>query len=177
LKNPELFVLLIPLEWKLKDQTEKQAFQVLIGLGSNIQPEKNIPAALELLNSKTQILSVSSIWRSEAVGSSGPDYLNAAVIVSTNLSLRRLRKDLLTKIESELGRIRSENKYMDRTIDLDILVYDTRIIESELWTQAHVAVPSSELMPDFKNPETGESLIEASQRLSAQTHISQLELD
>ena len=139
---------------------------VLIGLGSNIEPEKNIQAALDLLGKHTKIVKQSSIWQTPAVGSSGPDYLNAAALVKTSLPLENLKSDLLAGIESSLGRIRSADKYMDRTIDLDVLIYNNIEVDPELWSQAHIAVPASELCPDFINTETGEELSSAAARLS-----------
>jgi 7,8-dihydro-6-hydroxymethylpterin-pyrophosphokinase len=52
-----------------------------------------------------------------------------------------------------------------RPIDLDILIFDKHIIDNEIWTQAHIAIPLAEFIPDFTNPETGETLLEIATRL------------
>ena len=87
------------------------------------------------------------------------------MLIETNTPLDLLRKNILSPIEDQLDRIRSADKYMDRTIDLDILVYDQTITDPELWTQAHVAVPAAEILPDFINPETEEKISQAAKRL------------
>jgi 2-amino-4-hydroxy-6-hydroxymethyldihydropteridine diphosphokinase len=145
----------------------------LISLGSNINPEKNLPAAIQLLSSKVENIELSSIWESKAVGSSGPNYLNSAALFSSNLSLDDINAQLISPIENQLGRVRSDNKYMDRTIDLDIILSGDLVLDSELWSQAHVALPASELLPDFRNKESGDTLLEIAERLKDNLNIFQ----
>jgi len=140
---------------------------VLISLGSNIEPEKNLPLALKMLAEGSLILNTASIWQTPAIGSDGPDYLNTAVLMESHLPLDQLKVQLLLAIEGKLGRIRTTNKNADRTIDLDILMYDGQCRDEELWSQAHIAVPASELLPDCTHPQSGETLTHAAQRLSA----------
>jgi 2-amino-4-hydroxy-6-hydroxymethyldihydropteridine diphosphokinase len=134
-------------------------------LGSNIDPEINIVDGGKLLSEIFQEINFSSIWESPAVGSSGPDYLNSAALIQTDLPLESIKAKIIIPIENELGRIRSNDKYMDRTIDLDVLVYETSIIDPEVWTLAHLAVPASELMPALYNKATGKSLQETAAAL------------
>lgn len=150
---------------KLKGKTNFEPIQVLIGLGSNLIPEKNIPEALHLLGISVAIRKYSSIYQSPAIGSNGPDFLNSAVLIETDSTLEILRKNILSPIEDQLDRIRSADKYMDRTIDLDVLIYNQSVTDPDLWTQVHVAVPAAEILPDFKNPETGEKISQAAKRL------------
>lgn len=161
------------LGWKLSDPDKGDQFPVLIGLGSNIDPDYNLPEALRLLARYTHVVRFSSIWQTKAVGSSGPDYLNAAALVKTDLPLEIFRKDVLSRIERKLGRVRSDDKYMDRTIDLDVLVFKGNQIDTELWTQAHIAVPASEVLPRITNQQTGETLLQASRRLKATAVIKE----
>ena len=140
---------------------------MLISLGSNIEPEKNLPLALKMLAEGSLILNTASIWQTPAIGSDGPDYLNTAVLMESHLPLDQLKVQLLSAIEGKLGRTRTSNKNADRTIDLDVLMYDGECRDHELWSQAHVAVPASELLPDCTNPQSGETLANAAKRLSA----------
>ena len=156
---------------KLKGKTNSEPIQVLIGLGSNLNPEKNIPEALHFLGTYVAICNFSSIYQSQAVGSSGPDFLNSAVLIETDSTLELLRKNILSPIEDQLDRIRSTDKYMDRTIDLDVLIYNQTVTDPELWTQVHIAVPAAEILPDFRNPETGEKISQAANRLLPGTNI------
>lgn len=139
--------------------------EVIIGLGSNIDPELNIKSAFHQLDELSELVSTASVWQTPAYGSIGPDYLNSAALIKTTLPISRLKEDLLQLIEIKLGRIRSADKYADRTIDLDIIIYDNDILDEELWTQAHIAVPVSELVPDIRNPVTGETISQAALRL------------
>jgi 2-amino-4-hydroxy-6-hydroxymethyldihydropteridine diphosphokinase len=150
---------------KLKEQNNQGTNQVLIGLGSNINPDQNISEALRLLGSQVSIRNVSSIYQSPSVGSSGPDYLNSAVLIDTDSSLDMLRKNILKPIENQLKRVRSSDKYMDRPIDLDVLIFNQTVTDPELWTQVHVAVPASDVLPEFSNPKTGEKISQAAKRL------------
>ncbi|MCJ7715040.1 MAG: 2-amino-4-hydroxy-6-hydroxymethyldihydropteridine diphosphokinase [Anaerolineales bacterium] len=151
----------------MNDQTNLNHGLVLIGIGSNLNPEDNIQKALELLSSLVSIIQVASIWQTPAVGSDGPDYLNSAVLIKSNLNRDQLKSRVLTKIERELGRIRSTNKNADRTIDLDILMQNDSCLDEDLWSQAHVAVPAAEIYPDCINPQSGETLLQASRRLNS----------
>ena len=138
---------------------------LLISLGSNIEPEKNLSLALKMLADEVVLLKQSSIWQTPAVGSNGPDYLNAAVLIQSPLSPDLLKSQVLSSIELKLGRIRTNNKNEDRSIDLDIVMVDGKCLDEDLWTQAHVAVPASELIPDCNNSQSGETLSQAAQRL------------
>jgi 2-amino-4-hydroxy-6-hydroxymethyldihydropteridine diphosphokinase len=136
-----------------------------LSLGSNIEPQKNIPAALELLSREVGVEQVSTAWWTPAVGSDGPNFLNAAVRIRTDYPSEVLKKRVLRKIEEELGRVRTRDKYAPRTIDLDILIYDGIEFEKRIWTLAFLAVPLAEILPDYQNRDTGESLAEAAERL------------
>lgn len=149
----------------MNDLTDNQKRDVLIGIGSNVNPEQNIIAALKLLDKLTSLKHIATIWQTPAVGSEGQDYLNTAVLVETNLTPNQFKLEILTSIETDLGRTRSGNKYADRTIDLDILVYDNALIDDELWTQAHITIPAAEILPDLIEPTTGESLSQAANRI------------
>lgn len=146
---------------------------VLISLGSNINPEKNIVRARVLLAGDFPGVKFSSIWESPAVGSSGPNYLNSAALIQTCQSLDTLKARIIRPIENQLGRIRTADKFMDRTIDLDVLIYHHLVVDEELWTQAHLAVPASELWPDFSNSATNKTLRETAKELLGSAEIIQ----
>ena len=139
-------------------------YLVLIALGSNIDPERNISAALTYLEHLTLLKDKASIWQTPAVGSEGSDYLNTAVLIETQLKQDQFKKTILSEIEDKLDRIRIPDKYADRTIDLDILVYGDQVIDHDLWLQPHVTIPAAEICPDLINPDTGESLSQAAIR-------------
>ena len=132
--------------------------QVIVGLGSNISPAENLKSALYLLSRYAPIEAISEVWQTSAVGSKGPDFLNAAVIISTPLSDADLRNQILRPIENLLGRVRTKDPNAPRTIDLDIVIIDGELIDQDLWKYAHVCVPVAQLLPDFHNSVTGESI-------------------
>ncbi len=143
-----------------------------LSLGSNIEPAENLSAAVALLQEQTTVLAVSRAWRTAAVGMSGPDFLNAAALVLTEQSLQELKERVLREIESRLGRVRSEDKYAPRTIDIDILLYDNLVIDPELWSLAHLAQPVAELLPDLTVPGSGKTLDQVASSLVRKSGIT-----
>jgi 2-amino-4-hydroxy-6-hydroxymethyldihydropteridine diphosphokinase len=164
------------LEWKLSEaaapiETTHPEVRVFLGLGSNIQAEQNLPRAVSLLKQLVQIDAISTAWHTPSVGAPGPDFLNAAVLIQTSLSSQDLKKHVIRKIEAQLGRKRTADKNAPRTIDIDILIFDNQVVEPEIWDRAFLAVPLSELAPGLCNPDSGESLQRAAERLSQKTRI------
>ncbi len=144
--------------------------QACLLLGSNIEPEVNLPRAVELLREQITVLRLSSIWESAAVDCCYPDYLNMAVLVTTPLDARLLKEQVLRPLETRMGRVRTEDKNASRTIDVDIILYDGTLLDQDLWQHAHRAVPVSELLPHYHTP-TGETLKAVADRLADSTPI------
>lgn len=139
-------------------------------LGSNIRPEHNIPLAVDLLQKELKVLQTSSVWETTAVGSAGPNFLNAALLVSTSFDLHTLKERILHPLEAHLGRVRTQDKNAPRTIDIDIIIFDGRVLDSTLWNYAYRAVPIAEILPDALS-ETGENLKEVALRLARISHL------
>jgi 2-amino-4-hydroxy-6-hydroxymethyldihydropteridine diphosphokinase len=148
----------------------QQEHQVCLLLGSNIQPEKNLALGMDLLRQKVKIIRSSSVWESPSVGSSGPDFLNVAVMVITQLEAVELKENVLRPLEGQLGRVRSEDKNSPRPIDVDIILFDRRLVDPNLFLYAHRAVPVAELLPDFPSPQ-GRTLAEIASELAKNTPI------
>ena len=136
-------------------------------LGSNIDPAFNIKKALELLKCSLPITRTSNIWITEAVGNKGPDFLNSALEVKTSLSADQLKKKIISPTEIALGRIRTTDKFAPRTIDIDIIIYNGNVLDVHLWSKVFIAVPVSEIVPYLINHSTGETLIEAAEKLKS----------
>jgi 2-amino-4-hydroxy-6-hydroxymethyldihydropteridine diphosphokinase len=145
--------------------------RVCLILGSNITPEQNILRALSLLEQLFPVDGVSVVWETPAVGSDGPNFLNAAVVIYTSLDAHSLKKQVLRPLEARLGRVRTLDKYAPRTLDIDIVAWNARILDHDVWRHAHLAVPVAELLPCYQSDETGEYLEQAAKRLSTQTPI------
>ncbi len=149
-----------------------------LGLGSNVEPALQLRralAALCLIDGIT-VQAVSNVWQSAAVGLTldAPDYLNAALLVSTTLTETELTARL-KQVESDLGRERGSDGDSDRSvlvaIDLDILVFDGVAVSPDLWELVYRAVPAAELLPDLVSSLTGETLKRAARRLVSSTRI------
>ncbi len=150
----------------MKDSTH----QVCLLLGSNIDPERNIPLAIQLLRHELTILETSSIWESASVDCCYPDFLNMAVLVATRLDARQLKQQVLRPLETRMGRVRTSDKNAPRTIDLDIILFDGQVIDPALWHHAHRAVPVAELLPGYLSA-GGERLKDVAMRLAQATTI------
>jgi 2-amino-4-hydroxy-6-hydroxymethyldihydropteridine diphosphokinase len=157
-------------------EESKEIHQVVIGLGSNISPEENLVSSLYLMSRLVPIEAVSGVWQTEAVGSPGPDFLNAAVLISTQLSIEQLRNRIIRPIENLLGRTRTKDPNAPRTIDLDILVYDGHLLDQDLWKYAHLGVPVAEIMPTFKDPQSGDQAVVIAKQLVRSSKIKRSSL-
>jgi 2-amino-4-hydroxy-6-hydroxymethyldihydropteridine diphosphokinase len=155
----------------------KKAF---ISLGSNIDPEENLPLAMRKLSVIGEIVAVSMVYQNSAVGPTPqPDFLNAAVLIATDLEPMELRTRL-RDIEAKMGRVRSDDKYAPREIDLDLCLLGEILFESpeltlpdpNLLERPHLIVPMAELEPDFVHPVTGESLWRIAERLKGDTQLT-----
>jgi 2-amino-4-hydroxy-6-hydroxymethyldihydropteridine diphosphokinase len=142
--------------------------RVFIGLGSNLlDPQTQISNAIDRIIAieACQNVTVSSLYYSRPMGPQDqPDYMNAALALETNLSPIALL-DCLQNIENEAGRIRKDDRWGARILDLDILLFDNQIINTERLTIPHyglklrefVLLPLVEIAPDLILPD-GDSL-------------------
>jgi 2-amino-4-hydroxy-6-hydroxymethyldihydropteridine diphosphokinase len=140
--------------------------QACLLVGSNIRPEENLPLALQRLQESVVIQNASSVWKTAAVGSDGPDFLNLALLVSTPLEATELKARVLRPLEAEMGRVRSADKNAPRPVDLDIIIFDGETLDGLLWEHAYRAAPVAELLPDLRS-DSGETLKHAAERLAA----------
>jgi 2-amino-4-hydroxy-6-hydroxymethyldihydropteridine diphosphokinase len=121
-------------------------------LGTNIEPEKNTIAAVKQLSKDLEIKKSSATWETIAVGSDGPNFLNTALIIETNLTAEKLKRDVINRVEYQLGRVRTSDKNAARTIDIDIVLFDGVLYDQNLWKKAFVAIPMAELNPNLQHP-------------------------
>lgn len=136
-------------------------------LGSNIDPAVNLAKAMELLNCSLPITKTSRIWITESVGKEGPDFLNTAVEVITFLNADQLKKKIISPIEIGLGRMRTSDKYEPRTIDIDVIIFNGKVLDENLWDKVFIALPVSEIVPDIINSSTDKTLLEIAVKLKS----------
>jgi 2-amino-4-hydroxy-6-hydroxymethyldihydropteridine diphosphokinase len=149
---------------------------VYLGVGSNIQPQENLPRAINLISKEVTIDKISSVYQTQAVGSHGPDFLNAVVLVRTTLSCEQLKNTVIREIEDTLGRIRTSDKNAPRTIDIDILIIDDEMYDEDIWELAHLAIPLAELYPDYTHPTTNKPLSHIAEHLSSSKSIKKTDI-
>jgi 2-amino-4-hydroxy-6-hydroxymethyldihydropteridine diphosphokinase len=136
-----------------------------LSLGSNIDAPAHLRAALEALRERFGAVTMSPVYRTRAVGFDGPDFHNAAAIIDTDLDPHALNA-WLHALEDAHGRDRKGPRYGDRTLDIDIVLFDgvslegagnLRIPRPEL-KHAFVLRPLAEIAPDVIVPGTGRTL-------------------
>jgi len=137
-------------------------YNALIGIGSNLgNPAENCEEAIRLLNAapEVEVVARSCLYESEPVGKTDQNwFINATVSIKTSLTPEALLETIL-KIEKVFGRERRE-KWGPRIIDLDLLVYEDRVINSNNLTLPHpemtkrrfVLLPLSEFAGDYFHP-------------------------
>jgi len=140
-----------------------------VGVGSNVDPEANVPEALRRLARQARVTGVSTFYRTAALRAPGaPDFANGVWRVETELGPRALKFDVLRAIEEELGRRRTADGYAPRTIDLDVLLCGAAVVrepdlvlpDPEIVVRPFVAVPLWELEPGLVLPGSGRRLAE-----------------
>lgn len=161
----------------MNDQESNEIHQVVIGLGSNISPPENLKSSIYLLGRLVPIHAVSGVWQTSAIGSPGPDFLNAAALITTQLSAEELRINILRPIENLLGRIRTKDPNAPRTIDLDVLIFDNQVLDEELWNYAHMAVPVAEILPAYIVPNSEDKAIFIAEKLKESSDIKRYSLE
>lgn len=142
--------------------------RAFLGVGSNIRPEENVPAALELLSWEMDITGISTFYRTPPLGNpSDPSFINGVLEVRTTLSEEGVL-EVLTRIEDLLGRVRGADKYAPRTMDLDLLVYFPAL-EPEVGgagSESEALPPLSHPHPDvFNRPWVAVPIFELAPRL------------
>ena len=137
--------------------------QVYVGLGSNLaQPEQQVSQALRAIESlpASHISATSSLYISRPMGPQDqPSYVNAVVEVQTEMQAVEFHH-CLQKIELEHGRVRKAERWGPRTLDLDILIFGTQVIDSVELTVPHygmkerefVLYPLHEIAPELQLP-------------------------
>ncbi|KAA6316643.1 2-amino-4-hydroxy-6-hydroxymethyldihydropteridine diphosphokinase [termite gut metagenome] len=146
--------------------------QVYLGLGSNLgNKEQNLHNTIQKTEKRIgKVISLSAFYVTTPWGFiSENDFLNAVVCVDSPLQpLEILEKT--QKIECEIGRINKSTNgiYYDRLIDIDILLYDNLIVETEKLILPHplmtrrlfVMQPLAEIAPNMIHPVLGKTMNE-----------------
>jgi 2-amino-4-hydroxy-6-hydroxymethyldihydropteridine diphosphokinase len=136
-----------------------------LSLGSNVEPERHLRAAADALRERFGVVRFSPVYRTPAVGFEGPDFLNCAAAVETDLDPQALN-EWLHALEDAQGRDRSGPRFSSRTLDIDIVLFDDLVLEGPGNLQiprkelqhAFVLKPLCDLEPELRLPGGGRPL-------------------
>jgi dihydroneopterin aldolase/2-amino-4-hydroxy-6-hydroxymethyldihydropteridine diphosphokinase len=148
--------------------------RAFVSIGSNIDPEENVSKAIGLLNRQVRILGISTVYVTEPVGRpEQPAYYNCVISIDTPLLPLELKRTVLRPIEDGLGRVRGEDRFSPRTIDLDLVLYEDLVIQSgeltlpdpEIRSRPFLAGPLFELAPNLIMPDSKEPIAAIAARM------------
>ncbi len=138
--------------------------RVYVSIGSNVNREENLRSAVRALRAAFGQLIVSPVYETRAVGFRGAHFLNLVVGFEVEVDLDQVIARL-REIEDQHGRVRDDDRYGPRPLDLDVLLYGDLIDHTppynvprgEIERYAFVLRPLSEIAGDVRHPETGMS--------------------
>ena len=136
-----------------------------LSLGSNLDAETHLRDAIAALRARFGDVRLSPVYRTRAVGFDGADFLNAAAVVDSDLDPPALN-EWLHALEDAHGRDRSGPRYGDRTLDIDIVLFDDLVLTGRGNLQlprpelkhAFVLRPLADIAPDVVVPGDGRTL-------------------
>jgi 2-amino-4-hydroxy-6-hydroxymethyldihydropteridine diphosphokinase len=125
--------------------------RVVLGVGSNIAPRRNIEQAAALLGCSQRVVGQSRFVRTAPIGNPAqPDYLNGAFLIETGLD-RPALKAALDEVERRLGRAKAADRWGPRTIDLDIVVWNGTIVHADYYRRPFLARAVAEVLAAAPN--------------------------
>ena len=133
--------------------------KIFVGIGSNIDREKNIRSCIAILRDLYGEMIISPVYETQSMGFDGPNFYNLVSCFETDESIYDLKNNL-NKIENNHGRHFNETKFSSRTLDIDILYYDDLVLSDdkvqiprkEICEYDFVLKPLIDLVPEFIHP-------------------------
>lgn len=124
--------------------------RAVVGVGSNIDPEENVGRAREILSKEENMVAASKFSFTAPEGiPDQPDFLNGAFLIETELDEAALRF-YLKGVEERLGRVRGAQKDGPRSIDLDLVVFNSDIVDDDYYRYGFVRRAVLELLPGLE---------------------------
>jgi len=121
----------------------------VVSVGSNINPLENISTAKEMISAEFDFIRSSSFKETEPIGfKDQDDFYNGAFLVQTDKNFDEFNM-LLKEIEINMGRIKTSNKQGPREIDLDIIVWNNKVIDKDVYERKFLQNSILEVLPGF----------------------------
>ncbi len=153
--------------------------RVFLSIGSNINRERNLPAAVHLLRARVPVVAVSAVYETAPRGTEQQlCFFNAAILIETQMGPKEIKERVIGEVEKALERQRQADKNAPRTIDIDIALFNDAVLDYvpadgrtrhipdlDLLQSVYAIVPIAELAPEQLHPETGEQLKTIATRL------------
>ena len=133
-----------------------------LGLGSNLDAGQNLQLASREFRRRFSLQKISTVYRSEALGFDGAEFLNAVACIETELTPQELHEEI-ELIHDLAGRQRRQGAISSRTLDIDLLLYDQLVLNEpplllprkDVLQYSFVLRPLAEIAPDLRHPVTG----------------------
>ena len=154
-----------PAEPRGASRLRRATSRAYLSLGSNLDPEDNLRAALAALEARFGEVQLSPVYRTPAVGFRGPDFYNAIAVIDSDIHPFALN-DWLHALELAHGRDRRDANYSNRPLDIDIIYFGELVLDGPGDFQlprpelhhAFVLKPLADVAPDFVDPIRGMTL-------------------
>ncbi len=151
--------------------------RVYLGLGSNVDPKRNLRLGIRELQQRYGALDMSAVYENAAVGFEGADFLNMVVGLQSGDVPRDIHREA-ELIHELAGRDRASDRFSSRPLDIDLLLYDDCVIDEprlkiprcDVLDFSFVLRPLAELAPGLVHPVTGKTMQQHWLAFDAVTH-------
>ena len=150
---------------------------VYLGLGSNVEPKKNLQLGIGELRERYGDLEMSAVYQNAAVGFDGADFLNIVVGLRSDDAPSDIQRET-ELIHALAGRDRASDRFSSRPLDIELLLYDDLVIDEprlkiprcDVLDFSFVLRPLAELAPGLVHPVTGKTMVWHWQAFDATSH-------
>ncbi|MEX0449109.1 2-amino-4-hydroxy-6-hydroxymethyldihydropteridine diphosphokinase [Spiribacter sp. 221] len=154
-----------------------------LSIGSNIEPERHVRAGVAALHRRYGRLIISPVYQTLAVGFEGDDFYNLVVGLDTDDSAEQLAA-ACREIETAQGRLRTDQRFSSRTLDIDLLTLGNAIREDvpilprdEILKYAFVLKPLMDIAPAERHPVDGRRYADIWAQFDAKSGLQPVALD
>jgi 2-amino-4-hydroxy-6-hydroxymethyldihydropteridine diphosphokinase len=158
--------------------------RIYLGLGSNIDRVRYIRTGVHTLQAMFGELTLSPVYESPAEGFAGDSFYNMVVGLDTTIDISKLSAQL-KQIEADCGRVKSAEKFADRTLDIDILLYGDAILHDdgydiprdEILRYAFVLKPLADIAGEIIHPQQQQTIATLWQQFPKPVSLKVVELE